>query len=707
MRGRSHDRSLWGPDANRGRRRAPARAGAIGAAIGVVLTLGVAVDASRAAEGHRAMELESSGAGARAFGEAWRRAPSGTPDGAPAPRIAAGRPAAPGEQPFTVFVDILSTEGPSACSGTLIAREWVLSAAHCVTDDEGAFREGLDVLVGAGITDLDAATPANVFAVADLFVPIDYRPAASRFANDYALMRLDRASPHDGLPLMTPLESGFARPETPAWIGGWGLLGESPDTADSRLHVGATTLRSDEDCAAYFGEVHVPALMLCTGAPPGSPAAGATTCPGDSGGPLYVSFGTAPLQAGVTSFGPSPCQLWRTGGYTRLSAYASPLVDLIRSEQPEIGPPVATTGLTDADPLVVGGTIDVGGMAANYEVAWGTTPDLATGRVRGYAGTGATRVHVRAAVTGVAPGDTVHYRLSALSAAGRSDGATESAIAPVPTSSGPIAPVQSPTTSPGDEPAAGGGPAEPAGPARAGQATAPSAQRPACRPRPYRRPSPKGTIELTRSALAIQQRIDAAALRRLNAANAWIDRGIQAGDLCGDAFGPNAFAAGIAWSTSPDDAPGTSGPPLPRPVGNASPSSPSRTSRFDLTLRQVRINDRISRALAVRARATWARINGLTGGNLAPTTRLSGRPLYAGLVAASIPLDGTEAPPTPLAIGRIDPPRGLRLTAAQLRTTQRRSQRAVVLANRVNDLISAGLTEDHFRSGSIGAHRLR
>ena len=46
------------------------------------------------------------------------------------------------------------------------------------------------------------------------------------------------------------------------------------------------------------------------------------------------------------------------------------------------------------------------------------------------------------------------------------------------------------------------------------------------------------------------------------------------------------------------------------------------------------------------------------------------------------------------------------LTAAQLRRTQRQSQRAIRLANRVTDLIEAGLTESQFLPGSIGSDRL-
>jgi hypothetical protein len=93
-----------------------------------------------------------------------------------------------------------------------------------------------------------------------------------------------------------------------------------------------------------------------------------------------------------------------------------------------------------------------------------------------------------------------------------------------------------------DPPAAPTGEPVAPGPADAGESSAPvAAGAEACRAVSPRRRSANGTIRLTRQALVIQQRIDAAALRRLNAANAWIDEGVTEADLCGGALGPDAF----------------------------------------------------------------------------------------------------------------------------------------------------------------------
>ena len=217
-----------------------------------------------------------------------------------------------------------------------------------------------------------------------------------------------------------------------------------------------------------------------------------------------------------------------------------------------------------------------------------------------------------------------------------------------------------------------------------------------------RRRTENATIRLTRQALVIQQRIDAAALRRLNAANAWIDEGVTQADLCGGAFGPGAFSGEVAWAGGAQTT-GT-GAPSPRPLRIA--RSTKRRGEITLSVRQVRINDRISRALHLRAVATAERFRGLTGGNLATGTVVGDRALYQGLASTGVQRAGADLPARRLEVAR--PPKGStpRLTSTQLRRTQRRSQRAIAIANRVNDTIARGLTEAEFRSGSIGTNRI-
>lgn len=267
----------------------------------------------------------------------------------------------------------------------------------------------------------------------------------------------------------------------------------------------------------------------------------------------------------------------------------------------------------------------------------------------------------------------------------------------VPAAPGGPAASGNPAAGPGEPPSAGSTEAaatRPPPPTAAGTV--------GCGPAPSRRRTENARIRLTREALIIQQRIDAAALRRLNAANAWIDEGVTPADLCGGAFGPGAFSGAVEWAGGAQTT-GT-GAPSPRPLRIARRTT--RRNVITLSVRQVQINDRISRALHRRAVATAQRFRDLTGGNLAAGTVIGDRVLYKGLASTGVQRAGVDLPARRLDVARPATGSTLRLTSAQLRRTQRRSQRAIAIANRVNDTIARGLTEAEFRAGSIGTNRI-
>ena len=245
----------------------------------------------------------------------------------------------------------------------------------------------------------------------------------------------------------------------------------------------------------------------------------------------------------------------------------------------------------------------------------------------------------------------------------------------------PDPPVQPPASHGGDPPL-------PPAAANGDPVCAPVAARPAGRE--------SDTIRLDAAQLLISQRIAQAAVRRANAVEAWLDAGIVAGDLCGNAFGPAEFA-GFIWAGGAGNPPVA---PTPRPI-TVAPANAAEAADVSLSAAQLLINQRISQAAVRRVDALIDRLNaGLTGGDLVDGALGAGA-LWTGLRARTV----TTAAPVPRSRTVIRERDGegerVSVSVAQLRINQRISQAAVRRVNALADRLQRGLTGAEFRDGSL------
>jgi len=102
-------------------------------------------------------------------------------------RVVGGQSARPGRWPWQVW---LLTEWPTqkswgTCGGSIIAPNWVLTAAHCLQNDEGKFPSA--VVVFAGSVD---RTDAELIRATNLIVHAGYDNDVLK--NDVALIKLQR-----------------------------------------------------------------------------------------------------------------------------------------------------------------------------------------------------------------------------------------------------------------------------------------------------------------------------------------------------------------------------------------------------------------------------------------------------------------------------------------------------------------------------------
>ena len=209
-----------------------------------------------------------------------------------------------------------------------------------------------------------------------------------------------------------------------------------------------------------------------------------------------------------------------------------------------------------------------------------------------------------------------------------------------------------------------------------------------------------GTLRLTVGQLKINQAIGAAAVRRANAIQTWLEEGIEGRDLCGSSLAPRDLDAGIAITV------GSFGPEAtvanPRPVNI--PAAKDRNAKFTLTATQLAINQRVYAAAIRRANALKARIEGtLTGGDIDDGTLGRDRlrrdlTIISTTGPARAPAKSKTAIKKPgISTAKITP------TLTQLRINQRIARGAVIRTNTLRTLLATGLRGENFTDGTITA----
>lgn len=258
-------------------------------------------------------------------------APLSASEGAPpppaAPRIIDGQAIPITDAPWQVALLVSGSEPTYSrqfCGGSIIGAEWILTAAHCVVPT-GPLRttepQRLTILSGTAQLSQSATGPGLQSAVRDIIAHPEYNSAT--LENDVALVRLQT-------PLVTSsTQQAIAIPDFSDWplegdaglASGWGLtIGD--DTRSRPTHLQGVTLDvlaspGVDECGEIWSISFYPEVMLCAGIPNEA----ASTCNGDSGGPLAILRDGGLYLAGLTSWGKAGC--WDASVFTRVTAFSS------------------------------------------------------------------------------------------------------------------------------------------------------------------------------------------------------------------------------------------------------------------------------------------------------------------------------------------------------------------------------------------------
>lgn len=215
-----------------------------------------------------------------------------------ASRIVGGSPASPNQFPHQVA---LLRSGSLSCGGSLIANQWVLTAAHCVYS-------GSQVVSPAQLTVLAGTVNLNQGGERRNVRRVLPHENYGDFRNDVALLEL--AQPYQlGASVKT---ISLARSEVPAGsaitISGWGRL-YSNGPLPSVLQYNQATALSARQCNAATG---FSSGLLCLNSPANNGA-----CNGDSGGPAVYNN----QLVGVANFVINYCGSSAPDGYAKVSDF--------------------------------------------------------------------------------------------------------------------------------------------------------------------------------------------------------------------------------------------------------------------------------------------------------------------------------------------------------------------------------------------------
>uniref|UniRef100_A0A4W6G5Q8 pancreatic elastase II n=1 Tax=Lates calcarifer TaxID=8187 RepID=A0A4W6G5Q8_LATCA len=229
-------------------------------------------------------------------------------------RVVGGEDVRPHSWPWQISLQYnRQGEWRHTCGGTLISNQWVLTAAHCISN-------GKEYRVAMGKHNLVETEEAAVFmGTANIIVHEKWNPLFIR--NDIALIQLSSPVTFSDtiMPACLP-DRDFVLPHgSPCYVTGWGRLSTDGPPADILQQALLPVVGHDVCSQSDWWSVLATDKMVCAGGD------GITAgCNGDSGGPLICQKSDGSWDVhGVVSFGSGQgCNVFQKPTvFTQVSSY--------------------------------------------------------------------------------------------------------------------------------------------------------------------------------------------------------------------------------------------------------------------------------------------------------------------------------------------------------------------------------------------------